>query len=126
MIRNLIAMLFPALTAIVLLISAPGAQAHTKLLSSQPAQATEVPPPIEITLSFSEPSTPVRVILKDSAGNALSSLGPFQAHGSSLHYSIIQALTSGKYALSYRVTSADGHVTTGTVAFMVKENVLKE
>jgi len=111
--------LYAALTAALLLGNIAVAQAHTKLVTSQPAANAQIASPAEITLTFDELPTPIVATLKAVGGQEITALGAVRKDGAVLHYAVTRALAVGKYELSFRVTSADAHVTAGSVVFTV-------
>lgn len=111
--------LYGVLASAILFGNIATAEAHTKLLTSLPAANTEVASPAEITLKFDEAPIPVVATLKAVGGQEITALGPVRKDGAVLHYMVTHPLAAGKYELSFRVTSSDAHVTTGTVAFTV-------
>lgn len=109
----------------ILLATASNASAHTKFLSSKPAANAAAPSPSEITLTFDNAPTPVVATLKDATGKDVAALGSVRPDGTMLHYPLTRTLSPGQYTLSYRVTSSDAHVTTGTLTFTVTDGSAK-
>ena len=75
--------------------------------------------PKKISVSFNEDVEGTRngLVLFDSAGNVRSGLT--RVEGRTL-VAPVQALTAGRYAYTYEVTSADGHVVRSAVAFSIR------
>lgn len=114
------------LTWIWLLASAPHADAHAALLESTPEDGQQLEAqaaPREIVLRFSEPPDPsVTSILVFDASGAEVHDGPARAvAGDPLEARVeLSALPEGVYTVTWRVlSSADGHITAGTLAFGV-------
>jgi methionine-rich copper-binding protein CopC len=103
--------------ALVLVTAAP-ALAHTELLSSTPADGSAVgPAPGQIALHFSEALDPrfVRIAVR-GPGGAEAAEGRPGVRGSVVTQRI-DPRSSGKYTVSYRVVSADGHPVSASLAF---------
>ena len=75
--------------------------------------------PKKISVSFNEDVEVTRsgLVLFDSAGNVRSGLT--RVEGRTL-VAPVQALTAGRYAYTYEVTSADGHLIRNAVAFSIR------
>lgn len=98
-------------------VAAPSAQAHDSLVGSNPAADSVVQTaPEQLVLSFSGPVLPdgSRVAVKNPAGGSNAATPkvsgaivtvPFRASG------------PGVYAVTWRVTSADGHPVSGSYRF---------
>lgn len=113
-----------SITLMMGLISGPMAQAHSKLLSSTPAQGVKLKSaPTTVALTFNE----TLLILKKNTANRVNVLSP---SGESIINGVPHVsgkkitaplsgenLTSGKYKVTYRVTSADGHVISGSYTY---------
>ncbi|WP_018158020.1 copper resistance CopC family protein [Demetria terragena] len=96
------------------------AAAHDRLLSSDPADGATVSAPKNLTLTYSAEILPTgsRVEVKGPDGSPASSGEP-KADGAK----VVQALDAsspGKYAVTWRVTSSDGHPISGTLSFTVR------
>ncbi|WP_199084502.1 copper resistance protein CopC [Bosea sp. ASV33] len=95
------------------------ALAHAALNSSVPADGSVLaaaPAPIELV--FSEPVSPLALRLIGPNG-ASRSLDRFELKGSTVVIAVPAGLTTGTYALSWRVVSEDGHPVGGTVVFSI-------
>ena len=116
-----------AASAFLLLLGAGGAAlAHAKLVSSSPAaNVTVSPPPISLTLKFSE-SIEIKfaqVKLSDASGAAVATGSPIQdpADQGVLIVRLAAPLADGRYTVSWQVVAADGHKTKGTYHFNAKK-----
>lgn len=106
------------------LVTAPAsAFAHAVLVESVPARNDELPePPRQIRLLFNEPVTadfnPVAVF--DYRGERVDKRNGRVSHGNvRLVVADLPDLPVGMYTVTYRVTSADGHLVTDTFAFSI-------
>jgi copper transport protein len=103
-------------------MSASGALAHAVLLTSTPADGSVLKAaPGTLALTFSEPVSPIamRLVDADGAGSDLEQIRRQDA-------TIVIAtppIKSGTHALSWRVISADGHPTGGSVVFSIGEPI---
>ncbi len=114
----------PALAAVVAVVvagtvlglAAP-ASAHTRLVSSTPAQDVAAQAPHEVVLAFSDAVqtglSTVRVTGSDGAQHAAGSPSP-AGDGASVVQALRSPLAPGSYAVAYRVIAADGHPVTGS------------
>ncbi|MEK1930639.1 MAG: copper resistance protein CopC, partial [Pararhizobium sp.] len=95
------------------------ASAHAVLLSSIPATGENLSkPPSNFVLNFSEPVTPVVISLVDVEGNSHPVDVPV-GQRESIRIGIPQPLSEGRYSVSWRVISDDGHPVAGAVVFAV-------
>ncbi|MFD0487998.1 copper resistance protein CopC [Saccharopolyspora spinosporotrichia] len=104
---------------LVVLLPLPAA-AHTALLESSPADgATLRQPPAEAWLRLSDPIDPnlVTVTLTGADGRQLPLPAP-TARDTTLTQPLPH-LDNDRYALAYRIVSADGHPVTGAISFTV-------
>lgn len=102
----------------VLLVSASPASAHARLDSSSPADGstlTAVPP--EIALRFNEPIKEDLNEVSVTSGSTDVTDGKPQVDGSSVYQPVKYSMKPGKYSVSYKVVSADGHPVSGTLSF---------
>ena len=113
-----------AFCAIWLAASAPAAQAHASLRSSDPAaDAILDVAPSTVTLTFTEPPDPQLTVLHvlDSSGKQVEKGSPQPVSGR--HFEIrepLGALPDGVYTVTWRtVSETDGHVTAGGFSFGV-------
>ena len=99
------------------------AQAHAKLVSSDPAPDTTVVAPKLIQLHFSEEIAKKfsSVKLTNTDGNAVAMMAMTAPDAKSLSVMPNAALPPGRYTISWTaVATDDGHKTTGTLSFTVK------
>lgn len=120
--------LYLKLALLFLLLTALPAQAHADFVSSNPSDGSVVQSfPSEISLTFNEEL----LTLDDESVNTISLFGPdgieillssAVATGANLVATVAgdaAALPTGKYRVSYRVVSADGHPVKGEISFEV-------
>ena len=94
------------------------ALAHTHLVRSTPADGADLAtPPPEAVLVFAEPVTLATAKVESSEG-AKSVLTPPHGKNAEIHLKL-PALAPGRYHLTWRAASADGHVMTGQLAFTI-------
>ncbi|HEY1177444.1 MAG TPA: copper resistance protein CopC, partial [Phytomonospora sp.] len=99
------------------------AYAHATVVSTTPqANATVDTQPVEVTVVFSEPVSPVAnqtwVVAPD--GSRANS-GDAVVRGNTLAYPLREGLPNGTYLVGYRVISADGHPIPGGFTFSIGE-----
>jgi methionine-rich copper-binding protein CopC len=97
------------------------AWAHTALISSSPADGTVVAkPPATVVLNFNEPAiaTGTKVLVTGPDGSATE--GEPELVDNTVRQDLKPDLPAGRYAVEWRVTSADGHPITGTFSFRVR------
>lgn len=105
------------LSSLALLLLAGVASAHTHLKTSVPAEGSSVKAPEEITLSFSA-AAQVTALTIQKEGEAERKLTPPVAAAD--HVAVNPGkLTPGKYTVSWRTVSGDGHVMSGKLHFTV-------
>ena len=109
------------LTTLVLLLGvAPGtAQAHSKLISTSPADgAVLTAPPDEVVLTFDENllQGTNTISVNDDLGNVIITTSA-EPHGSTIRAPWPADLPPGTYQVAYRIVSADGRPVTGAFAF---------
>ncbi len=110
----------------VLLIAAatagvPTASAHTALTASDPAaDSTLTAGPDRVTATFNEQLQPMfaAMTVVGPDGN-LWSTGDAEVQGATVSVGVRPLGPAGKYTANYRVTSADGHVVSGSWSFTV-------
>ena len=103
--------------ALALLAWSAGALAHTHLEKSLPADGSvlKASPP-NIVLTFAEPARLTALSLQKGT-EPLQKLAPLPS-ASARELSVpVPQLTPGKYVVSWRVVSDDGHVMSGTLHF---------
>lgn len=101
--------------------TAPPAVAHAELSSSSPAGGATVQElPRKVTLTFTESvRTPAFVAVTGPAGDDLAT-GDAAVRDAKVTQPVGKSAEAGRYAVSYRITSADGHPISGTVQFTVQ------
>ena len=111
----------------ILSFGAPGASAHSALVSSVPsADATVVDFPMEVVLNFNEDlmivgdENPNKVEVFDSEGVLVS--GATVVKGSSVA-APVGITGNGAFSVKYRVVSKDGHVVEGSYSFNVESPI---
>lgn len=110
-----------ALAGLAWLCLASGAGAHASLIASQPRDGAVVAaPPALVTLSFSEPVSPLALQLVKPDGSA-SVLDFFRLRDREVEIEMPGSLDRGTHVLSWRVVSEDGHPVGGSVIFSVGE-----
>jgi methionine-rich copper-binding protein CopC len=107
------------LAGLALLLGSTPALAHTKLLSSDPADGASLDSaPQRVSLTFNETMTPgfstITVVGPDGAHYETGQVG---AEGGTVSIALLPLGAAGRYEIGYRVVSADGHPVTGSVAF---------
>ncbi|WP_157963663.1 copper resistance CopC family protein [Actinocorallia populi] len=108
-----------ALAALLLLLFAAPASAHTALTGSDPADGAEVAAPSQVTLTFNENVRSARIIVRPENSEAEVQRGAARLDGAKAVQRIKGTLPNGKYTIGYRVISADGHPVTGVLSFTV-------
>ena len=109
-----------ALLCVSVLWPAP-ASAHTTLVDSSPAaDARLLEAPRKVVLTFNEPIGQTFAVIR-VAGSDERQLddGRTTVSGTTVTTAINKAATPGRYTVSYRVVSVDGHAVTGQYAFTV-------
>lgn len=99
----------------------PPVQAHTVLLSSDPAaESTVNSGPQRVSATFNEElqSTFAAMTVVGPDGN-LWSAGDPEVRGAEVSIGMRPTGPAGRYTVNYRVTSSDGHVVSGSWAFAV-------
>lgn len=114
-----------ALTAVLLILGlaagAPTAAAHTALTATDPAaDSTLTTGPTRVTATFNEELQPTfaAMTVVGPDGN-LWSAGDATVRQMTVTVPVRPLGPAGKYTVNYRVTSADGHVVTGSWSFTV-------
>lgn len=107
--------------AAVALTATPFASAHTVLMSTDPAaDATLAAGPDTVSATFNEdlqPSFAAMTVVGPDAN--LWSVGDPRVSGAVVSVPLRPLGPSGRYTVNYRVTSADGHVVSGSWSFTV-------
>jgi methionine-rich copper-binding protein CopC len=102
-----------------LLAGATLAQAHAHLRSSIPADASTLsaaPPGLELT--FSEAALVTAASIQEVGGTPRKLL-PLPTQAAAQVRLALPALLPGAYVVSWRVLSADGHITPGKIHFTI-------
>ncbi|WP_052710632.1 copper resistance CopC family protein [Pseudofrankia sp. DC12] len=111
-----------ALVALVA-IAAP-ASAHTRLLSSTPADGSTVPvAPDQIQLTFAQHLLGLGAVAVEGPGGSNAAVGDAVLDGAIVTQRLADHRPAGVYRLSYRIVSADGHPVTGQVTFTATGDV---
>jgi len=101
-----------------MLLVCSAATAHTHLVRSIPADGAELASaPTEAVLIFAEPVTLTALRLESSDGIKSTLAAPDGAQAE-VHLKFAM-LAPGRYRISWRGASADGHVMTGSISFTV-------
>lgn len=108
--------------AAVTIVGAQPAQAHASLRTTTPVDGqTVATPPSEVTLQFNEdvqaPTAGIRVF--DGAGNRVDSGQPVVAGTDMIGVALEPGLSDDTYVVTWRATSADGHLVRGAFVFSV-------
>lgn len=122
-------LLFPVVAATSFVLFSAAAQAHPKLLTSDPQANAEVAAPAKIELHFSETLTTqfsgAKLIMTGMPG---MSHGPMPVgvkvsggeDGKTMVITPAMPLMSGDYRVEWRAVAADTHSVTGNFSFKVK------
>lgn len=112
------------LSMLLLFCSVPAALAHAQLVSSSPEQSSTLSePPQTVTLEFTEPIDPGFVELAVIGPDRVShweAAAP-AVKGVRVSAPIRPLGPAGRYAIKYRVLSADGHPVSGAVTFSLSK-----
>jgi methionine-rich copper-binding protein CopC len=115
--RDLLLLLGALLASVLCAKAAAPAWAHTRLVSSTPAQDVPAAAPREVTLVFSDPVQPAlsTVSVRGADGEDLVAGQPSSTgNGTSVVQALRSPLGPGTYTVAYRVLAADGHPVTGS------------
>ncbi|MEJ5913258.1 copper resistance CopC family protein [Pseudokineococcus sp. 1T1Z-3] len=110
-----------ALLAGLLLVGAPSASAHDRLVGSDPeAGAVLDAAPSQVVLTFSAEVQEIGTVLalQDAGGDVVAE-AQTAVEGRDVVLPVTTDLASGEYRVVYRVTSSDGHPISGEVPFSV-------
>ncbi len=108
-----------ALAALLMLLFAAPASAHTSLTGSDPADGAEVAAPAQVRLTFNENVRSARIVIRPENSEAEVQRGAAKLDGPEVVQPVKGTLPNGKYTIGYRVISADGHPVTGVLSFTV-------
>ncbi|WP_187365109.1 copper resistance protein CopC [Cellulosimicrobium cellulans] len=117
--RALAALAAVLLALAAVLLTAGRADAHNSLLGTDPADGSTVDaPPASITLTFDQPaqSLGTEIVVLGPDGGVVSS-GDAALVDNTVSQALSTGLPAGAYTVEWRVTSADGHPLSGTLAF---------
>jgi methionine-rich copper-binding protein CopC len=110
--------LFASAAAAALLFSV-GAQAHTHVEKTMPADKSTVKTsPKEIMLHFNEAALVTSLSIQKD-GEEAKAIKPLPTEPSAMVSVPVSALSPGKYTVTYRVMGDDKHVMSGTLHFTV-------
>ncbi|MFQ6173021.1 copper resistance protein CopC [Oryzobacter sp. R7] len=91
--------------------------AHARLTGSTPADGSTVATADEVVLTFTEDVDPTFVeVVVDGPDGAAVDAAP-KVEGREVTQALGDTLPAGRYTVTYRVVSADGHPISGTVSF---------
>ncbi len=114
------------MVSLLMVSSASIADAHSTLISSIPKSgATLRAVPGRVTLAFNEKllvipgEHPNSLTVATSSGQSITT-GPLKVSGSEISISLKSRKSIGKFTVTYRVVSADGHPISGKYSFSVK------
>lgn len=110
-----------ALIGLLPLQSTPAA-AHSELLESSPAAGQtldELPGAVELTFGEEVQSQGGGIVVVGPDGERVDAASTFAVDGTIASVDLVDgaALPSGRYSVSYRIVSADGHIVSGAYAF---------
>jgi methionine-rich copper-binding protein CopC len=106
-----------ALVGALLVAAAARASAHDELRSTSPAAGAVVDAlPTQVVLTFDEPALAVGTEVQVTGPAGLVSDGPPQLSGTEVRQPV-RSGPAGRYTVTWRATSADGHPVSGTFGF---------
>ena len=114
--RSLLALIALLVLPVTLLIGAPAASAHDRLVSSNPADGSTVSFPKQIILTFNESVASVGAVIVVKNGDQEWQNGVPKVDGRTVTQEV-RTGPAGNYTVAWRVTSADGHPISGQFAF---------
>lgn len=116
---RILAPLLALLLAVLALAGAGTASAHATLISSDPAPGAQLAtPPTQVSATFSEDlQTAFAAMTVVGPDGNLWSVGEVRVQGPVAEVDVRPLGPAGTYTANYRVTSADGHVITGSWSF---------
>ena len=119
--RTAAAALLGALLAVIALTTAPTASAHATRIATDPAvNAVLATGPSQVSATFNEhlQTTFAAMTVVGPDGN-LWSTGEPRVQGAVISVDVMPLGPAGTYTVNYRVTSADGHVVSGSWPFQL-------
>lgn len=115
------------IAAVAALTLAGAAQAHPKLVSSNPAANAVIAKPARIELHFSEKLVPAfskaeltMAAMPGMAAMKMASISALASDGRTLVVTPKAPLPAGRYSVAWHVVSTDTHKVAGIYAFTVK------
>lgn len=119
-----LSLLLLALVTGLALLPLQQAAAHAVLLETSPAAGSVVAvAPSEIVLLFNEPMRIIGVTVMAADGTDMAPSVPANAVDGRIVLPLPQPLPDGRYLVSWRIGSLDGHVLSGSFAFAVGEGM---
>jgi copper resistance protein C len=109
-----------AVALVSVLATAAPAEAHTTLVSSDPAKGATVTSPEQIRLTYADPVRFTGVVVLDAHGGHHES-GKSQAVDNHVTEAVAGVLAPGVYTVGWRVVAPDGHPVTGEYRFTVRD-----
>jgi methionine-rich copper-binding protein CopC len=117
-------LLAPLLVVGLLVMQTAPAEAHAQLISSNPkVSATLYKSPTTVTLTFDDDLIDLasaNLIQVFNSKNKRIDRAGTKLNGSTMSTALLANLPVGKYRVTYRVLSADGHPVTATYYFYLK------
>lgn len=105
---------------LVVLLASPAAWAHAVLQGTEPAaNSINAAAPERIALMFNEPVQILGLRLIDAAGQDRSPAGAPEVRDGQVLWPLPDPLPDGRYLVSWRVSSLDGHIIGGTYTFAI-------
>ena len=113
--------MFRLLSVAVLALSlmATGAQAHSSLASSDPADGATVTAPKTLHLQFTDAVRLVTVKLTNDAAEEIDVPVDRKAAPAKMFMLALPTLAAGSYSVRWSTSAGDGHVMKGTFSFTV-------
>ncbi|GAA2019711.1 copper resistance CopC family protein [Pseudokineococcus marinus] len=109
------------LAAGLVVVAAPAAWAHDRLVGSDPESGAVLDAvPAEAVLTFSSEVQELGTVLELQGADGSSIAGETVVAGRDVSLPLPSDLPSGEYAVVYRVTSSDGHPISGEVPFSLE------
>jgi methionine-rich copper-binding protein CopC len=116
----------PLLTSLIFVLFPTSASAHSQLVLSSPAKNSVIyVNPRTVELTFNEPLIVLegqntnRITVTDSKKKVWSKQ-EIQVNGNKVNVALFSGMKTGKYLVSYRVVSEDGHPIKGNFSFTYK------
>lgn len=101
--------------------TAPAAEAHDFLISTNPAAGATVDRvPATLRLVFDKPAQQIGTKLVITGPRGAIQQGTPTLVNTEVHQSVTPGAAAGRYTVNWRVTSADGHPVSGTFSFTAK------